>query len=466
MDDKIKTYLEDKKVQYISLVAITLLAGIMRFYKLGEWGFWYDEIFTLRDVNNIFDLGLLDQQLSRVFIYLSVNQIGTSEWSARLVPALVGIISIPILFFPIRKMFGSGVALLCSLFLAIAPWHLYWSQNARFYTTLLLFYTLALFLVYFALEEDKPWYIFFAFILFGLAVQERLFSVLLVPVVGLYLIALWLLPIEKPAGFRARNILLMVIPTFIIGLVGSYRFIANPERWQVAFGWINTNPFWILSGVIFYIGIPFLVMGTMAAIYYLIRKNRAVLLLTLAALIPILVIVILSMFQYSANRYAFVTLTSWLILTGIGVWELFSDSRGLTWILAIGVLLILVLAPLSESVLYYQFQNGNRADWKSPLTLVNQIKKTGDKVVVTNTRLGDYYSEGYETENYRRLFWEGNRPTDEGRLWFIVDNNLEDKLPAVLHWVEQNSELIANFDVNIQARTFKMRVYLYDPAQS
>ncbi len=132
----------------------------------------------------------------------------------------------------------------------------------------------------------------------------------------------------------------------------------------------------------------------------------------------------------------------------------------------IGVLLILVLAPLSESVLYYQFQNGNRADWKSPLTLVNQIKKTGDKVVVTNTRLGDYYSEGYETENYRRLFWEGNRPTDEGRLWFIVDNNLEDKLPAVLHWVEQNSELIANFDVNIQARTFKMRVYLYDPAQS
>ena len=130
------------------------------------------------------------------------------------------------------------------------------------------------------------------------------------------------------------------------------------------------------------------------------------------------------------------------------------------------MLLILVLAPLSESVLYYQFQNGNRADWKSPITLVNQIKKTGDKVVVTNTRLGDYYSAGYKTENYRRLFWEDNLPIDEGRLWFIVDNNLEDKLPAVQNWVEQNSELIANYDVNIRARTFKMRVYLYDPAQS
>ena len=151
---------------------------------------------TVRAFNHVIDQG-------KAFYW------GTSEWSARLVPALVGIISIPILFFPIRKMFGSGVALLCSLFLAIAPWHLYWSQNARFYTTLLLFYTLALFLVYFALEEDKPWYIVFAFILFGLAVQERLFSVLLVPVVGLYLIALWLLPIEKPAGFRARNILLI-----------------------------------------------------------------------------------------------------------------------------------------------------------------------------------------------------------------------------------------------------------------
>jgi hypothetical protein len=173
--------------------------------------------------------------------------------------------------------------------------------------------------------------------------------------------------------------------------------------------------------------------------------------------------VILSIFQYSANRYAFVTLTSWLILAGVGVWELFSESKGRTWVLASGVLLLLILVPLSEAVLYYQFQNGNRDDWKAAFTLVNHSKLADDKVVVTNTRLGDYYSEGDETVNYRALDYD-NLAEEEGRFWFVVDNNLGDKQPRLLGWVEGNGKLIENYDVHVRARNFKMRVYLYDPA--
>jgi 4-amino-4-deoxy-L-arabinose transferase-like glycosyltransferase len=409
------------------------------------------------------NLGLLDQQFSRALIYLAVNGLGTNEFNARLVPALIGILTIPILFFPTRKIFGPAVALLCALFLAISPWHIYWSQNARFYTTLLLFYTLSLFLVYFAFEEDKPWYLVFSLILFGLSVQERLFAVLLVPVVAGYLIALKVFPIEKPAGYRVRNILILVIPTVIIVLVGSYQFISNPESWQVGFGWINTNPFWVFSGIIFYIGLPFLCMGAATAVYYLIDKNRAILLLTFAGIFPILVIIIMSIFQYSANRYAFVSLTSWLILASAGVWELFSRSKGRTWILALGVILILTLVPIGESVLYYKYQNGNRDDWKAAFTLVNRVREPGDKVIVTNTRLGDYYTEEGGTINYRALDYD-NLPTEEGKFWFVVDNNLGDKQPRLLQGIEKNSELIANYDVHVRARNFKMRVYLYDPA--
>src|SRR4030067_1875055 len=75
--------------EFFILGFITLLAVGLRFYKLGEWSFWYDEIFTLRDVQRISELGLLDQQISRALIYLTVHSLGISEWSARLVPALV-----------------------------------------------------------------------------------------------------------------------------------------------------------------------------------------------------------------------------------------------------------------------------------------------------------------------------------------------------------------------------------------
>jgi 4-amino-4-deoxy-L-arabinose transferase-like glycosyltransferase len=127
---------------------------------------------------------------------------------------------------------GGGVALLASLFLAVNPRHLYWSQNARFYTALLLFYTLALLIFYFGIEKDKPWYMVLFLILLGLAVQERLFAVFLVPVVAAYLLILRFLPFEKPAGLRWRNVLILLIPSLLIGLLYSVEFFSNPEKWQ------------------------------------------------------------------------------------------------------------------------------------------------------------------------------------------------------------------------------------------
>jgi len=463
MSDYLEEKLDNRIIQYLILAAITLLAALLRFYKLGEWSFWYDEIFTLRDVASIFELSAANQQFSRWLIYGAVNLLGTDEFNARLVPALVGILSIPILYFPTRKMFGPPTALLFAVFLAVSPWHLYWSQNARFYTTLLLFYTLALFLVYYAFEEDRAWYLIFALLLFGLAVLERLFAVMLVPVIAGYLIALRLLPFEKPPGLRARNIWILVIPTVLIGLLGSYQFITNPEKWLVGFGWINNNPVWIIAGITFYIGIPFICMGLATAVYFLLSKSRAVLLLTLAAILPALAIVLLSIFQYSANRYTFVTLTAWLILSALGIWELLKQSNGRSWVIASGVLLILLVFPMSENVLYYQYQNGNRDDWKSAFALVDELKKPGDLVIVTERGMGDYYLDEDITYHYSDLDYD-KLPETENRYWFIVDNNLGDKYPELLHSVQENSDLISVYDVNVRARIFQMRVYLYDPA--
>ena len=38
-------------MQYVWLFLITLFAALLRFYKLGEWSFWIDEIFTINRAN-------------------------------------------------------------------------------------------------------------------------------------------------------------------------------------------------------------------------------------------------------------------------------------------------------------------------------------------------------------------------------------------------------------------------------
>lgn len=462
MNERFRKFVNDHRFQYLLLTGITLLAGVLRFYKLGVWSFWYDEIYTLRDVGNMLSIGALDQQFSRLLIYLAVNALGTSEFTARLVPALMGILTIPVLYFPTRKIFSPAVALIAALFLAVSPWHLYWSQNARFYTTLLLFYTLALFVFYFAIERDRPLYLVVFLVLLGLAVQERLFAVFMVPIVAGYLLALKFLPFEKPTGLNARNIWMLIIPVILIGLAASYKFMSNPEKWLAGFGWVNNNPFWLMGGVVYYIGLAILCMGSVGGWFLLQQKNRAALLLALAATFPILAILALSPIQYTANRYAFIALTSWLILAAAGVWELVQRVEKSAWVLALGVLLILLLEPVSETVLYYRYQNGNRDNWKSAFTLINRYKEADDKVVVTNTLLGDYYTEGKDTINYRALDLE-DLPMDGRRYWFVEDNNVGDKSPATLHWLQENADLKAVFDVHVRARVFKMRVYLYEP---
>jgi predicted membrane-bound mannosyltransferase len=149
---------------YLILGLITALAAALRFFKLGEWSFWIDEIYTVNHAVLHFstlDLILDNIPPARNWFPTSViltaqvlNILGINEWSARLVSATIGILSIPILYFPVKKVFGKPIALVALLLLAVSPWHIFVS-NARFYTSLLLFYTLALFAFHFGLNETR-----------------------------------------------------------------------------------------------------------------------------------------------------------------------------------------------------------------------------------------------------------------------------------------------------------------------
>ena len=97
--------------QFLLIAGITLLAALLRFYKLGEWSFWGDEIFTLGAKEDGFGDSLWRRSLARDLIHVATATLGETEWSARLVPALVGVITVPALYFPVRRLMGAATAL-------------------------------------------------------------------------------------------------------------------------------------------------------------------------------------------------------------------------------------------------------------------------------------------------------------------------------------------------------------------
>ncbi len=452
--------------QYILLALITLLATAVRFYRLGEWSFWGDEIITVDRARELLEASFAATSIPRrgvslVLIAASLKWLGINEWSSRLVPALVGVISIPVFYFPTRKIFGAATGLLSALLLAISPWHLYWSQNARFYTFLLFFYTLALFLFYLGLEEDRPWLLLAAMVCLGLAIFERLTALLFVPVAGLYVLLMISGKFGRQPGLRLRNLVILTVPGLVSVVFFAGPFITDPSRWGSVFGWVNTNPFWIFSGFVYYVGIPTICMGLLGAVYLASKRDRASLLFSLNAFLPLVSILGLSTLQYAANRYIFVSLVSWTILASIAVKELIVQSPRSIRLLGVGVLAILVLGSLSENTLYYLVQNGNRDDWRSAFEFIERNKQPGDVIVSQNRLLADYYLQE-QTVGMSRLdpaIFE----TNPQRVWFVVDLNVPEKYPSLNRWIMDNTRLRANMDVHVRARNFMMRVYLYDP---
>ena len=450
----------------VLLAEIVLLAAAMRFFKLGEWSFWIDEVYTVNKAMAVWGNPSPTTPLSLLLTGGALGVLGVDEWNARLASSLIGIASIPVLYFPIRRLFGTPVALLSALLLAISPWHLHWSQNARFYTALMLFYSLSLFAFYLWLESDRFRYLAASAVLLWLAYLERMMAAVLVPVVAVYLAALYVFPLGRPSGWRRANLALLALPVALAGVHQAYAvgFQGLPPFYA---GFIETfagythNPVRVLLSAVYDVGLPLFLLALVGGTYLVLQRSRAGLLLLIGALLPLALLVAGAPFLQTFSRYVFHTLPCWIVLAAVAVERLSAHVRGHASVLVFGVLLLVVADAASQDVLYYVYQNGNREDWKGAFAQVQQRRLPGDVVVTTRPEVAGYYlgedatwTQGLQPE---QVVSAGRRS------WFVIDNRTGFVSPELQSWLEEETRLVAVRDVNLPGKTFMMRVYLYDP---
>jgi hypothetical protein len=156
--------LERTWVFWALLAAATAVGALLRLHGLDKPSLWVDEFFTIARAGNEpthwsraagylptrFSLWLAGADLAHIDLANVVQwpALGVSERAARLGPCWIGIASVPILGVLARGVVGPGVAALAALLVAITPWHLYWSQMARYYSAQ--FLLVQLFLLLFA----------------------------------------------------------------------------------------------------------------------------------------------------------------------------------------------------------------------------------------------------------------------------------------------------------------------------
>ncbi len=134
--------------------AITLLAALLRFLYLGHDSLWFDEVLTRGTAvaslaSPAAALAVRDHvPLLYWLTALVLRVLPEHEVTLRLVPALAGVLAVPLLL-----AFGRAARLpvagrWAALLLAVSPFHIRYSQEARHYALLLFFSLLALYWLY------------------------------------------------------------------------------------------------------------------------------------------------------------------------------------------------------------------------------------------------------------------------------------------------------------------------------
>jgi mannosyltransferase len=167
------------------LVPLLLLAGILlltiglRFYRLGAWNFEATEMFTLRDsvrpqFHNPRPLGYL----LNYFLVLPIHPL--DEFGLRFMPALVGVITVPVFYLVARRLAGARAALFGAGFLALSPLHVFYSQFARYWSLVFLFSAVYPYALYLGVRERNPRYFVLGLVTLVLAVLSHPVAILLI----------------------------------------------------------------------------------------------------------------------------------------------------------------------------------------------------------------------------------------------------------------------------------------------
>ncbi len=146
------------------ILLLTGLGALLRFYAIGRQGFWYDESYTAllvgRGPGEM--LRLIPQLESTPPLYYGIAWVwarifGFGPAGLKSLSAVCGTLAIPIAYAAARKLLPSQrAALIVAALTACNPFLIWYSQEARAYSMLVLFSALTLLAFAYARERPRP----------------------------------------------------------------------------------------------------------------------------------------------------------------------------------------------------------------------------------------------------------------------------------------------------------------------
>ncbi len=188
----------------LSIFLIMAVGIFLRTYNINAKEFWYDEAFTFRMVKNNFTriIDLSSKDVHPPLYYLTTkawtNVFGTSDFGIRSLSVLFGVLIIPATYYLVNLLTDNKLgALLVSTVIAVNPFLITYSKEARSYSMFAFIFALLAIVVFRLRKDGKGWLALS--ILLPVFFLMHYVSVFSIPVL------IWLLP-------RNKKVLIALLP--------------------------------------------------------------------------------------------------------------------------------------------------------------------------------------------------------------------------------------------------------------
>lgn len=123
-----------RRAVVLACVGFIVVGALIRFHHLGSRSLQQDEPATVALAVGRMDdaIEIKIAPISTLFVRASMDALGVNAWAARLPSALLGVLSMVLATWVGWRVYGRTGALLTAGLLVIHPWHVYYSQTARY----------------------------------------------------------------------------------------------------------------------------------------------------------------------------------------------------------------------------------------------------------------------------------------------------------------------------------------------
>lgn len=445
--------------RYIQLLlSLTLIGAILRFYNLGYNSLWLDEASTLtfavKSIPGIWEATTAGEFNPPLFYWAEHVMLlfGNSEVVLRFIPALLGILTIPLIYLVGKEFADRNTGIIAAAAFAFSPFLLFYSQEARAYSMMLFFVTFAMVFYFRALKNNSvaDWALFG--ILSALAFWTHFYAMVTIGALVLYALYELFPKIKnnistiRPLTISCGIFALVCLPLIIVTIQLFSRRTASAPTFGIQGPEIILATFAQISGsdVVMFLFLLLFIAGIVQAFF--LDRNKGILLVTLT----ILTFVISNVLSYRIPmqpRYLICLSIVFFIAIALSYKIMYALTNSPTVVYGFIAFLVVINAPALAG--YYT--GYTKDDWRGFSDGLRQQTQPGDIVAVIPGYLYqpfDYYyaNSSDQTIEYLADTADDLRAIDASRnnstLFVVVTGDLQAADPGgdALRWLQQNTK--------------------------